>query len=92
MLLFPDVEEKYKFDGTRIKLFFCHAISMEKEFREHGNKLSTQSIDELAQYFDIFYNESSNSSNTSRRTHANSNSNNNNNSQRDNANYNNDDP
>jgi len=58
-----------------------------KEFRKHGNKLSTQSIDELAQYFDIFHNESPSTSNTSRNIHA---STNNNNSQRNtnNNNYN----
>jgi len=45
-----------------------------REFRKHGNKLTTQNIDELAQYFDIFHNESSN---TSRNSHASTNNSNN---------------
>ena len=46
-----------------------------KEFRKHGNKLSTKSIDELAQYFDIYHNDSTNT----RLTHSQPNNNNNNN-------------
>ena len=93
ILLIPDAEENDKFYDTRIKSIYLSAMPSQwkKEFRKHGNKLSTQSIDELAQYFDIFHNESSNSSNISRHTHANSNRNNNNNNQRDNKNYNNND-
>jgi len=48
-----------------------------KEFRKHGNKLSAQSNDELAQYFDIFHNESPNTSHTARNFHASTHNNNN---------------
>jgi len=60
-----------------------------KEFRKHGNKLSTQSI-ELAQYFDIYHNNSTNT----RHTHSHStatNNNSNSNDQRNTKDYNNND-
>ena len=48
-----------------------------KEFRKDGNKLSAQSIDELAQYFDIFQNESQSTSRTPCNFHASTHNNNN---------------
>ena len=84
ILLIPDAEDDDKFDDTRLKSIYFSAMPAhwKKEFRIHGSKLTTQNIDELAQYFDIFHNESSN---TSRNSHA---STNNSNNQRNNNNNN----
>jgi len=86
ILVIPDTEEDDKFDDTGLKSIYFSTMPTlwkKKEFRKHVNKLSTQSIDELAQYFDIFHNESPNTSNTARNidasTHNNSNQRNTNN-------------
>jgi len=72
ILIIPDAEEDDKFDDKRLKSIYFSAMPThwKKEFRKHRNKLSMQSIDELAQYFDIFHNESS------RNIHASTNNNN----------------
>ena len=82
ILLIPEAEETDKIDDTRIKSIFFSAMPShwKKEFRKHGNKLSTKSIDELAQYFDIYHNDST----TTRHTHSQPNSNNNNNNRNNN--------
>ena len=91
ILLIPEAEETDKFDDSRIKSIYFSAMPShwKKEFRKHGNKLSTQSIDELAQYFDIYHNDSTNTRHT--HSHSNNNNNNNNNNQRNNKHYNNND-